>query len=1109
MDALLFDKLLDILEREHFTISVTHRLRVYQLALSLREPVDLRSLGPLLRPLLATSREQQEKFDRLYEEYLQRGERPGGRTTKKDSRDRDANEERDPRVDTNRRLSMTMIAVISTIVIALALFVICTDRIYENCRTDSGGTTGVSSGTDTANTTTSTTTIADTAPTTTTTTTTTATTTQESSEPKERPVRAALRSAKRLLQGLGALLAGMLLFDIARVAARRTLRREVRGRKLPYRWPLQSADVTDAFDTPAVDDAVRRLRRRAAGERTQLDLVATVRATATAGRLATFVHTAARQSPRYVALIERHSEDDHLTAYFHAAIDALRVREVELDAYEFNGDPRICIDPRILAPIGIGEVRERHPGSRLLLLGTCNALVDPFTGSLHDWVEEDLDWRVRGALLPDWTGGGVERELASTMAVARGDAEGLLQLADMLDRGEHVRHRASPASPGAYDALLGANPSVRELRSALDEQTFRWLAACALPVSLSWDITIRLGRLLLGTIDDRRLLQLARLRWFRAGAIPDARREELIDVFRPDRMFAQAHFAIAGLLAERKPPPHTYAAEVHSMRAVTHRILASPPDSPALRTHMRELRSFSTDLVRGNDDLAPMLAPPAAAPRLSRIVFRGGTPTLGVRNFVGTAALTMFALLLAGTTVARRASSYADPQKGVPRPTETTTTIAERTETYGPPPPIVTTTTVQATGTYGPSTPPGQVTTVTPPPPCEVRIKIGERWLAQFTNCAGTINTATQWRLNVARLHIWLEVSSRLPGKRFLIEPVDMATQRPATVTTEWRRLSPQARGTLTIGSVSYPALLEAGPVADNFAGLLARAAAESRASTCTGALTRVSADVANVFLDEQCAGPIRRDMTGVLIAGSEVIDVVVIPPNMPADRVGENVVVATLRLSRDLGREPRTFLLRLGEKSYTVTIGMEQTPPEPPEPTIPSAAQVIVDKALATSTPLEELDVRIDPATVRPGGRGTLAVHMRRRTDFYLLQLNITAVEGVRTADGTSEPILIEFMRNFDLAEPNRAAYNVKSPWGIAYPAGSGHGYNVEITTRGGALEEHDNYIPLGNITFRVSSEAKDGDMVPILLQSQVLRTTESRDPAMASTYTTITVRE
>ncbi|MFL6246587.1 MAG: hypothetical protein ACJ74H_11220, partial [Thermoanaerobaculia bacterium] len=762
-----------------------------------------------------------------------------------------------------------------------------------------------------------TTTIVQTAPTTTTTTVTTPPIAQiEQPLPKQLALGAALESARRLLTALGAIVGAVLVVDFIRGARRWRRRRQARGRRLPYRWPLQTADIADVFDTPAVDDAVRRLRRRAAGERTQLDLDATVRATAAAGRLATLVHTPARQSARYVVLIERRSPDDQLAAYFHAMAEALAAREVELDVYDYDADPRVCIDGRTGARLGISEIRERHPASRLLIMGSAEALVDPFTAELRDWVETDLEWRVRGALLPDWTGGGVEHSLAPVMAVSRGDAEGLLHVADMLDRGDDARHRVSSMFSDTLDAALGMNPTVRELRQTLDEQTFRWLAACALHPELHWDITIRLGRILLGVIDDRRLLQLVRLRWFREGALPDARREELAEIFAVDPLFAQVHLAVAELLAERKPPPHTYAAEVHSMRAVTHRILAAPPDSLKLRKAMRELRQFSTSLVRGNEDLSSVLTVPQAVPRLGAVVFRGGTPALGVRNFIGTAVLATFALLIAGSTIAARAWSYASPP--VKR--------AWKSPVSPPPPPGVTTTTAEQTSeVYGPPAPTTvvvQVTTSTQDAPqqkCEVRITPQPgRWRARFRGCGGAINREAGWRLDVTPVSIWFVAPVSGAGSLFMLEPERVTFGSVAE--EQWKMFTRQTRGMLTVGSVSYPAVLEAGAVASELARLVVDAQAEQSGTPCTGALTQAEPDVVNVHLDEECAGSIQKGSTGELIDGDELIPVVVTAPNMPADRVGEGVVVATLSIKGTLGYTKRDFTLHLGGRTYTVS---------------------------------------------------------------------------------------------------------------------------------------------------------------------------------------------
>lgn len=288
-----------------------------------------------------------------------------------------------------------------------------------------------------------------------------------------------------------------------------------------------------------------------------LDAEATVLATIEKGGYFTPVHGRRPELPEYLACIDRRSPDDHLARFAEELMRRLSERGLATRTLFFARDPCRGVGGPGRGYVSLGTLSSRARDERLLVISEAEPWLGPSGG--RQPVGQLLgSWRQRALLTPapssEW--GRPERVLAAgSLPVFPLSDAGLTSLAERF-----AAHAPQPAEPdsspesraagGRYPALLledserrlDARPpsrkTVRGLAAALTDylapEGARWLRACAVFPALSWPVTCYLGHELSDgegrpLFDERRLLCLARLPWFRYGTMPDWLRFELIE----------------------------------------------------------------------------------------------------------------------------------------------------------------------------------------------------------------------------------------------------------------------------------------------------------------------------------------------------------------------------------------------------------------------------------------------------------------------------------------------------------------------------------------------------------------------------------------------------
>ncbi len=330
-----------------------------------------------------------------------------------------------------------------------------------------------------------------------------------------------------------------------------------------------------------------------------LQVEASVRATVSQGGYFTPVYGHRPELPEYLALIDRRSPEDHLARFADELMARIEERGLATRTLFFRRDPRPGLGGPGRGFSSLEALSGQARAERLLIFSDADSWLDPRSGRPWPRLESLTRWRQRFLLTPrpepEW--GRREQALATSglapfplsdqglVALAEGDAARVARPAptavpeaaapgdgsvtrSLNQDADRWLDDASP-EPGEARQLLAA------LKDRLTPDEVRWLSACAVFPAVSWPVTCTLGQCLMDDdgqplFTEERLLQLARLPWFRYGKMPDWLRLELIDAMDRDQR-ERVRESLRALLAEAtrasKPGSEPEIAQVAGWRS--------------------------------------------------------------------------------------------------------------------------------------------------------------------------------------------------------------------------------------------------------------------------------------------------------------------------------------------------------------------------------------------------------------------------------------------------------------------------------------------------------------------------------------------------------------
>lgn len=442
-----------------------------------------------------------------------------------------------------------------------------------------------------------------------------------------------------------ALLLSYAIYEIIRAWQRKVLLDDAPLRGPPLRQPLElDSTPLDFFQTQSFYELTRRLRRRRTGEeRRTPDVPASIRRTAEAGGFPEIAWQERTHPSQYLLLVEQMSPGDHLAQLFVEISRELESRDISVEVYFYEKEPRLCWRKHRRERIPISRILAQYPDYRLLIIGEGEALLQESGSQLAEWTEVFDHWEERAWLSTRATEAWDQTEaaLAQRFVVAPASQAGLESLvlqwqAEIPTQPRDWQRQQYETAPPQAD-----NPDlITELRAYLGERGLRWLAACAWYPDVFWDLTLRLIKRLEafeGAEEDQRpdldeLIRLFRLPWLRAGEMPRSLREALSAELPEDQANAVRELLLRVIAQPRNaPPPDSYAAADRQVRVALFQYLNSQQDREARKRLKQAIDHIEPEDIE--DQLSLHELRKTSSPLLLKLparMFRGQVPFFGM-----------------------------------------------------------------------------------------------------------------------------------------------------------------------------------------------------------------------------------------------------------------------------------------------------------------------------------------------------------------------------------------------------------------------------------------------------------------------------------------------
>lgn len=353
----------------------------------------------------------------------------------------------------------------------------------------------------------------------------------------------------------------------------------------PYIWQIEINNKYTVYDSLTWSKTTTVLRKREEGERNILDIPATLQNTIASGGFVDFQYKAGQHPVDYLFLIDRASFKDHQAIFYHQLAEKLQKEDIYIDIYFHNHNFLFFWRNFEERPVDLDELISRHPKHRLVIIGDGEGLLDPRTGNLSEHIDNLMtNYRLRALMstqsTADW--GRKEVEIQNHFLVVPATMKGFVALGEKMER--RYTNRLADWMDGSDNALpdFMPEPTLDEIKAYLGEDLFRWLAACSIYPELQWEMTIYLGQMLseqfhaLKTrpiegkyylLEEKNLLRLIRLPYFRKGEIPEKMRLALINSLNADTQL-MVREAIVRVLEDNLPPNGSTVSDKYKMNIV-------------------------------------------------------------------------------------------------------------------------------------------------------------------------------------------------------------------------------------------------------------------------------------------------------------------------------------------------------------------------------------------------------------------------------------------------------------------------------------------------------------------------------------------------------------
>jgi hypothetical protein len=455
---------------------------------------------------------------------------------------------------------------------------------------------------------------------------------------------------------LALLLIGYVLFEIYKLSKRKLFLEREKRKQAPYsyQWNIQQPTGFKLFTTKTFYETGKHLRERQLVDSQQLNIKQTIQETVRSGGFPKLIFSSTTKQPEYLILIEQQTDADHQTQLFHQLIKELQQLDLHLEVFYYEDDPRICYRPGEQQRTSLHELMVRFSGYRLLLFGDGKRLVSSNTGGFSKWAKELLDWKDRCIFTPvapsQW--GYHELILAKHFVVLPASLKGVLSVTEHFeqeepsDLGYWYKRSAAPTIPDEDDDEL-----LEVLQDYLGKDLFQWFCACAVYPEVSWDLFLRLDKVISdGKLrTEANLLKMVRLPWLRNGYIPNELRVALIDKLSKKNE-TKIRRELIQLLDANQPEEGSYAGDEHRMQLIVQQLALGGLTGREKRQRLEAMRDMPESEIEREYAVVKMLEINYTSrlqlqipQRFKKLFYRKGLPFLGMKPVVRFAMVAVLA----------------------------------------------------------------------------------------------------------------------------------------------------------------------------------------------------------------------------------------------------------------------------------------------------------------------------------------------------------------------------------------------------------------------------------------------------------------------------------
>ena len=282
----------------------------------------------------------------------------------------------------------------------------------------------------------------------------------------------------------GLILAGLLSALLYRRARQRYVARQERNDEPPYSLPIEISYAQEILQTPNYYLMLNQLRGRQESTRQELDIPATIDATAQKGGQWDFQFYHHKKPVEYLVLIDKSREQNHQAQLAEYLFQQMEKNEVYATRYFFDANPAICWNEKFPEGVSLERLMQLHHDARLLLFSDGYGFINPVRSDLEPWVEKIGNWRERILLTSSPAGGWDHREiiLSDFFTVMPATVEGLLRAVHFFEQVQAPTLADWKYAIAKNDNTIqtDADHIVQVVHDNYTPDQQRWIAACAI-----------------------------------------------------------------------------------------------------------------------------------------------------------------------------------------------------------------------------------------------------------------------------------------------------------------------------------------------------------------------------------------------------------------------------------------------------------------------------------------------------------------------------------------------------------------------------------------------------------------------------------------------------